>query len=102
MPPPYVQGERSALSRELSNLTTSECKTKPLLGMIPATGSGSDVHIGAAAGSRVLLAHQYHAEGGLTDGCYALYNGTADSVGLMDDVLAQIKVWRTGGREEEG
>ena len=81
-------------------MTRAESGTKPLLGMTLATGS--DERVDVAAGSRVLLDHQYHADGGLTDGCYALYNGTADNVGLMDDVLAQIKVGRMGGREEGG
>ena len=68
--------------------------------MTLATGSGSDERVDAAAdtaGSRVPLAHPYHAEGGLTDGCYALYSGPAHNVGLMDELLAQIKVGREGG-----
>ena len=86
--------------RELSKLTTAKTEVKPL-GM-STLATGSDERVDVAAGSRVLLDHQYHADGGLTDGCYALYNGTADNVGLMDDVLAQIKVGRMGGREEGG
>ena len=86
-------------------MTMAETEVKPLEMMTPdATGSGSDERVDAAAGSRVPLAHQYHAASGLTDGCYALYNGTARNVGLMDDVLAQIKVGkqigRKGGKEE--
>ena len=34
---------------------------------------------------------QYHAEGGITDGRYALYNSNAERV---EQVLAQIKVGR--------
>ena len=90
--------------RELSKMTTAETEVKPL-GM-STLATGSDERVDAAADSRVPLAHPYHAEGGLTDGCYALYNGTAHNVGLMDDVLAQIKVGRKrgrkGGKEEGG
>ena len=40
---------------------------------------------------------EYHAEGGLTDGCYALYNN--NNVGQLDQVLTQLKVgWNEGGR----
>ena len=47
-----------------------------------------------ATGSSSLLGPQYHAEGGLTDGCYALYNNS--DVGQVDHVLTQIQVgsWR--------
>ena len=90
--------------KELSKLTTTESGTK-LLGMPsvppasvihPETGVtpvvtpvGSDEGTDAPCGSNRLGRGQYHAEGGVTDGCYALYNSNA---GQVEQVLAQLKV----------
>ena len=50
----------------------------------------------ATVESRVLLG-QCHAEGGITDGCYALY-GAGSNAEQVDCVLAQINVGRGEGR----
>ena len=79
----------------MAGITSSEeSRTKQLGTEPPATGSVNDDEHGPTGG-RML--GQYHAEGGLTDGCYALYNN--NNVGQLDQVLTQIKVgWNEGGR----
>ena len=73
--------------KELSKLTTAAERGKEtLLETTPAIGS--DGRAEASSEGR-LGPGQYHSEGGLTDGCYALYNSNA---GQVDLVLAQLKV----------
>ena len=57
--------------------------------MVTPVATGSDEGADASCGSSHLGPGQYHSEGGLTDGCYALYNSNA---GQVDLVLAQLKV----------
>ena len=82
--------------KELSKLTKTESAGTKSLGTITPAATGSDERVDAeaATGSSSLLGPQYHAEGGLTDGCYALYNNS--DVGQVDHVLTQIQVgsWR--------
>ena len=85
----YFQEERSTLLKELAKLTAGEPGIRH--GITLAMGSGERVD--AAAGRR-LSNQYYHAEGGINDGCYDLYNSS--DVGQADRVLAQLEV----GKEE--
>ena len=85
------QAERAALLETLSTPKATTSRT--------GSACAEAQHMAATVESRVLLG-QCHAEGGITDGCYALYDAGSNAE-QVDCVLAQIKVGR-GVRTEEG
>ena len=114
--PFLFQEERAVLSKELSRLTWmspaagSGVVIEPATaGSTPACTEGSS---GTTAGGASLYAPsppecspsadgrsrgisgQFHAEGGRTDGCYALYGGADGAERSLDQVLQLMKVRR--------